>query len=167
MTTENKPPNDELKDLARRAAPIAQNAHLLGINLRQLEVQLVAEPAEDIQATIHSEHRFDVALNKAGEGPVLTVKVHFVVSVREGSNVLLQFKATFACVYGMNRGMPESAEADMPAFAATNTMVHVWPYYRELVQNMTWRMGVPPFPLPLFRIAPPSSAPRAEFPAKP
>lgn len=32
-------------------------------------------------------------------------------------------------------------------------MMNIWPYWRELVQSFTTRMGLPPFPLPLMRPA--------------
>ncbi len=38
------------------------------------------------------------------------------------------------------------------AFATTNGMLNVWPYWREFVQSITGRAGLPPLTLPLFRI---------------
>ena len=38
------------------------------------------------------------------------------------------------------------------AFVRTNGMLNVWPYWREFVQSVTGRAGLPPLTLPLFRI---------------
>jgi preprotein translocase subunit SecB len=38
------------------------------------------------------------------------------------------------------------------AFATTNGMLNVWPYWREFVQSVTSRAGLPPLTLPLFRV---------------
>jgi preprotein translocase subunit SecB len=33
-----------------------------------------------------------------------------------------------------------------------NGVFHVWPYWREMVQNTLARMGLPPLILPVFRV---------------
>jgi hypothetical protein len=38
------------------------------------------------------------------------------------------------------------------AFAKTNGMLNIWPYWREYVQSATLRAGLPPLTLPLFRV---------------
>lgn len=49
-------------------------------------------------------------------------------------------------------------------FASTNGMLNVWPYWREFVQSITSRAGLPPLTLPLFRIRIVPNA-KAETPA--
>lgn len=150
---EDKDNKKRLTDFARRAASIARNAHLRAINLRRLDVALLFEPTEDsVPASVHSEHGVVHHLRRNEDAAQLSIHVHFNVTVKSADRELLTLKATFGVDYDLNRGMPESTVADIPAFAATNTMVHVWPYYRELVQSTAWRMGIPPFPLPLFRV---------------
>jgi preprotein translocase subunit SecB len=41
---------------------------------------------------------------------------------------------------------------DIKAFAKSNGMLNVWPYWREFVQSITSRAGLPPLTVPLFRI---------------
>jgi preprotein translocase subunit SecB len=51
--------------------------------------------------------------------------------------------------------LPDSeppTEPQMNAFAKTNGMLNVWPYWREYVQSATLRAGLPPLTLPLFRV---------------
>jgi hypothetical protein len=43
---------------------------------------------------------------------------------------------------------------DYISFANTSGVFHAWSYWREFVQNMSVRMGLPPVVLPLFRIVP-------------
>jgi len=38
-------------------------------------------------------------------------------------------------------------------FAKLNGIHNAWPYFRELVQSTTGRMGIPPFTLPSYRIS--------------
>lgn len=47
------------------------------------------------------------------------------------------------------------------SFGALNGVFNAWPYWRELLHNLTFRMGLPAFVLPVLRIGsskPPSSA---------
>lgn len=157
-TTKPEGREASLRELAVKAGPIAQNSHLHSINLRGMEVSLLAEPDDERPASIHSEHRVEHILKKADDEKTpseLRVRVHFLINVKanEDGTELFRMKATFEALYGLNRGMPEDTVAAIGAFTSTNTMLHVWPYYRELVQTTTWRMGIPPFPLPLFRIS--------------
>lgn len=51
--------------------------------------------------------------------------------------------------------LPEDANptpAQIKAFAKTNGMLNVWPYWREFVQAATLRAGLPPLTMPLFRV---------------
>lgn len=50
--------------------------------------------------------------------------------------------------------LPEGFQADpetLTAFAETNGIYNAWPYWREFVQSMFVRMGLPPLVLPLLR----------------
>ncbi len=47
---------------------------------------------------------------------------------------------------------------DLEAFAAINGVYHVWPYWREFVQNITQRLNLPPLTLAVLKI--PKAAPR-------
>lgn len=60
----------------------------------------------------------------------------------------VKITATFCLVY-------DSAEAFSKDFfdiyKEFSLPMHSWPYFRELVQNMTQRLGIPPLTLPLFK----------------
>jgi preprotein translocase subunit SecB len=43
------------------------------------------------------------------------------------------------------------SEAFLEIFLKHSVPMHTWPYFRELVQNMTQRMNIPPLTLPLLR----------------
>ena len=59
----------------------------------------------------------------------------------------------YALAYGLRPGYNPSPQ-EMDAFREGNAVFHCWPYSRELVQNMTMRMGLPIPPLPFLRLAP-------------
>jgi len=52
-------------------------------------------------------------------------------------------------------GYPERTEFrkdELEAFASLNGVFNAWPYFREYLQSVTTRMGLPPFVLPVFRV---------------
>lgn len=162
MPTDNRPDlakPESLKDLARRAASVAQNSNLVSINLFSIRAEFPedAQIDEDAELELANEHRVEHVLTpETPEEPAkLIVSLHFSVRIKPVSAedaAFFELLATFHAHYVMNRGMPDEARADLDAFAQTNAVVHTWPYFRELVQSTIWRCGLPPFPLPLFRI---------------
>ena len=46
----------------------------------------------------------------------------------------------------------EPTLAQIRAFAKSNGMLNIWPYWRECVQSTVLRAGLPPLTLPLFRV---------------
>jgi len=59
----------------------------------------------------------------------------------------------YALAYELRQGYAPSPQ-EVDAFREGNAVFHCWPYSRELMQNLTMRMGLPISPLPLLRLAP-------------
>lgn len=145
----------DLKELALRAKTLAQNAHLVAINMQELHVVLHAEPSDTKQVAnlaLGHETGFKFTPKTDSTPNKLRVEVRFDVGVHGAEEALFTMKVVINADYFLPATMPEEAKADFGAFSETNAMIHVWPYFRELVQSTTWRMGLPPFPMPLFRI---------------
>jgi len=58
---------------------------------------------------------------------------------------------TFALAYEMSDPQGISNE-DISHFAFANSTLHAWPYWRELAQSMTTRMGIPPLVIGTYKI---------------
>jgi len=66
---------------------------------------------------------------------------------------LFQVIGRYAMVYSLRPGYnPPQDELD--AFKEGNAIFHCWPYTRELIQNLTMRMGLAMPPMPFLRLAP-------------
>lgn len=61
-------------------------------------------------------------------------------------------KAVYELTYGLPQGFSAS-RGELNAFAQTNGVFNVWPYWREFIQSMFVRMNLPPLVLPVFRLA--------------
>jgi hypothetical protein len=94
------------------------------------------------------------------------------VKASEGENQpLVRIRAKFELRYRVPSDYP-LMRMELAAFARVNGIYNAWPYFREIVQNITGRMGLPSLILPVYRIprpkpveaqAPqPGTTPRAE-----
>lgn len=69
----------------------------------------------------------------------------------------VSIKAGFELTYALPQDFRVS-RSELNAFAQTNGIFNVWPYWREFVQNMFVRMALPPFTLPVYRLFEPTKA---------
>lgn len=67
----------------------------------------------------------------------------------------LKISAMFALVYKA-KDLSNLSEKAFDSFGQANGVYNAWPYWREFVQNVTTRMGLPPLTIPVFRIVAPS-----------
>lgn len=76
----------------------------------------------------------------------LDVRVRLTFATREPA---LEITAVFALVYALSKPISDD---DARAFAQLNAIFNAWPYWRELVQSIATRMGLPPPVVPLMKI---------------
>lgn len=145
--------NAELKDvvLLDCSASIADSDEE---EARELRLGMRLEPAR-LQAA-PGKARFAVRIKVFGDWKE--------TDSRENQKHLLEVGCRYALGYALKEGYAPSEE-ELEAFKEGNAVFHCWPYFRELVHNLTMRMGIPLAPLPLLRLAPkvePKNAPRKQ-----
>lgn len=72
----------------------------------------------------------------------------------------LSIKATFVVTYSLD-SFEDLSEENFRAFAELNGIFNAWPYWRELVQSTTARMGLDQVVVPVYRVSR-KRAPKAE-----
>src|SRR5262249_25353872 len=77
---------------------------------------------------------------------------------------VVSIEAIFVLVYTCH-DLDRIPRENLDAFANTNALFHVWPYWRELVMTTTARMRIEPIVIPVFRFD--SESYRETDPAKP
>lgn len=137
-----------------RIARVAHQAELRMIHLQRLRAELSAAPeargehsnAYSIRSTV--EH----TLREAGR---LEVRASFRVALRieATKEEWGTIAPTFRILYDLPAGA-EVSEDEVKAFAEVNGVYNAWPYLRELVQEMTARMGVPALTIHLYKVQP-------------
>ena len=97
----------------------------------------------------------------APDGTRIAVLVRFRFSAiregRENDGPCVDMEATFVVSYGAENLTGLGAE-NFSSFGALNGVFNAWPYWRELLHNLTLRMGLPAFVLPVLRIGSPAHA---------
>lgn len=73
-----------------------------------------------------------------------------VIAEQAKEDALVSIEARFEIEYRLPEGFHVDPET-LTAFAETNGIYNAWPYWREFVQSMFVRMGLPPLVLPLLR----------------
>lgn len=75
----------------------------------------------------------------------------------------LEIEAEFCAQYRLDPSADlEGLRPAIEEFGRYNLGYHVWPYWREFVQSTCARMGIPPIPVPMYRLPSHSAADAAE-----
>jgi hypothetical protein len=78
----------------------------------------------------------------------------------EDSTVFIEITAEFCAHYNIPADLNiEDHEAAFEEFGRRNVGYHVWPFWREYVQSVCSRMGIPPIPIPFFLVGSSKAAP--------
>lgn len=97
------------------------------------------------------------------QAPIKFILFHYVAGFRalpEGlsgvddeseivNKVEVEVIATFSAIYRILEEIPEEA---IQEFAKFNVGFNVWPFWREYASSTATRLGLPSFPIPLYRI---------------
>lgn len=68
--------------------------------------------------------------------------------------VYVEIRSEFRAQYSLEATADEAAlRPALTEFASYNVGYHVWPYWREYVQGICARMGIPSIPVPMYRIS--------------
>jgi len=74
-------------------------------------------------------------------------------AVSEDEAVYVEITAEFSVQYVLKKDVTEEKLQDaLKEFARYNVGYHVWPYWREYVQSTCGRIGIPPIPIPMYRL---------------
>lgn len=73
-----------------------------------------------------------------------------------GDVAYVEIESEFCAQYRLHEGADEEElRPALEEFGRYNVSYHVWPYWREYVQSVCLRIGIPPIPVPMYRIPQP------------
>lgn len=145
----------ELSQL-KTVGAITPHVEIADVRLVRLDCRLTPSWPEGGASKI----RLDLAHTSRCEqrGECLAAEVRFSltgVSTDDASKKIVILNAAFELVYNINREVALTKQ-QLSAFAQVNVLYNAWPYWRELVQDMAARMGLPRLVVPVFRVARPT-----------
>lgn len=139
------------------AGKVAKCVDLYAVNLRYANVEAKCDPGslpEEIDVDLQYRASFE-RINREGGFSELAVTVEFKFNVKSkigdeaGDDVLL-LDAGYLLNYWV-RDCEGIDEGCYKYFSDVNGPYNAWPYWRELVQSVTGRVGLPGFVVPVFR----------------
>lgn len=140
------------------ARQVSRAVQIENVVLRRAEVEAFFEPnALPPELALVNGFRSEYQVHRSEDSQKLSVIVDFKFEAREAvsdepGEVVADLSATFHLLYSL----PLEFEADencFEHFASVNGVYNAWPYWRELVQTSTGRIGLPGVVLPVFRPA--------------
>lgn len=155
--TEKAPSEVELAGNVARFVQIRE-VYLSGIQASLLVPRetYLAAGSWHLQHWISAEHGFE----ESSRLITVTLRLRAVVTgSKEGEEgpgqEFFTIECVFVLVYSFNvKGGPPPEERDQlfSAFAKINGTYNAWPYFRETVQSIVGRMGLPPVVVPVYRV---------------
>jgi hypothetical protein len=147
MAKKKQPPAGPVAESAVDLSPLLPQVQLHDLRLLNTSCSVPTggpvKPAPELRQSI------TVNSSRTTQPPAIMVQISFsLVGADAEKHEGLRVEATFGLMY-----LTQSPDAISPetlaAFSQTVGVQNVWPYWREFVQSMTGRMGLPPLRMPL------------------
>jgi preprotein translocase subunit SecB len=140
------------------AGTVARNVDLDSINLRHAKLEAGIEPSEmpeEVSADIQYRTSIDKRSSKyipSGIELAVNIELRLQVKGRVGdeSVQVLFLEAGYLLIYTPKTGATFE-DSCLKHFSEINGPYNAWPYWRELVQSVTGRIGLPGLTVPVFR----------------
>ncbi|HEX2078408.1 MAG TPA: hypothetical protein VHG08_11885 [Longimicrobium sp.] len=138
-----------------RAGVVARNVQLESVAMRSASVHSAVDPlAQPPVLRVEQGYRAGYELPELHPDH-LVVRVEFQLSAApqegtDGDADVVTLHAEFLLVYALPDAGAQPADA-LEHFAELNGPYNAWPYWRELVQTVTGRVGLSAIVVPVFR----------------
>ena len=150
-------------EVLRTVTEVVPRLEVRDIRLVNLACGLTAPPPPAGSVNIDLSHTVKVELV---EGNVLAVQVHYSLKANPGGadgSPFLTMSVVFQLLYD-GENLASITQDKLQTFGDINGVHNAWPYFREVVQNMATRMGLPALTVPLLKIRRPKPADNAPAP---
>ena|SRR5208282_717235 len=136
---------------------IISSVQLAGVRLSQLSASGSLPEGGIRNGAVEIAHSARVR-DRSTDGFVVTATITVRFAIKGGGRKAagrettpLSLQAGFDLSYAVPHAKKFSA-TDLTRFANVNGVYNAWPYWRELVQSISVRMGLPALVLPVFRV---------------
>jgi hypothetical protein len=135
-----------------RAQIVSKNVQLSGISLKSAKVLSDVDPCgppEELELNQSYRARFELS-DDYPDKLFVYVELRLSAARGDGGVNVVDLEGTYRLVYDLKVAVGYPADS-LRHFAELNGAYNVWPYWRELVQTVTGRVGIPSVVIPVFR----------------
>lgn len=135
------------------ASIVAKDVELDAVLLRSAKVD--SSVGDDIRpAKLETRHHFRARYEMVNPARLhVLVEFHIELLPPEATSKLVSIDSEYLLVYRLPEDKSYPSEA-LRYFAELNGVVHLWPYWRELVHTIVARVGLGSLTLPVYRVKP-------------
>ncbi len=137
-------------------ARVSRYAELKDIRLIEITARCSATPAAGL---LKPDFFSESSIAQRGED-FLHVDSTYRFVGSEGTAEVLAISIKYLVVYQMTASAEPLADDDLLEFAKANGTLHSWPFVRESLHALTYKMGLPPFLLGVMHFVPQRHAPK-------
>jgi preprotein translocase subunit SecB len=137
----NKKPNSE------KYREFIKTIELRDIKLIELNTHIIEEqPTTDnvLKVDIKTTNEHKIFNN------ILIFYVNYILTMKQSKKVVLKIKAIYKVDYELLKRI-EIDEKTIDSFSEMNLPLNVWPFFRELCNDITAKMRIPSLVLPLLK----------------
>jgi hypothetical protein len=141
--------NLDMKAVAR----VAQNASVKEIYL--VATKANRDPLVIPPETLSLKYESNSKVLQSSED-TLPIRCNFAVAAygkKKPDTAVMNIEASF-CIYYIIKDLSDFKPEDIEHFSKINPIYNLWSFWREFVQSMTSRMGLPTLTIPLLHIVP-------------
>lgn len=138
---ENKKPNPEKYREFIEAIEL-RDIKLIELNTHIVEEQPTTDNTLKVDIKTTNEHKI---LNN-----MLIFYVNYILIMKQSKKVVLKIKAKYKVDYELLKKI-EIDEKTIDFFSEMNLPLNVWPFFRELCNDITTKMRIPSLVLPLLK----------------
>lgn len=141
---------DLKRELMGVTAKVAERVELLLVWLVESTLKRTPGPTEGLDYRTNTEAK--VEMDRKPNRLFILETFTLKALPRKKKEATVSIEATFLLTYEV-KGSETLDPAHAEAFARINGIYNAWPYWREYVQSVTSRMGLPGLTLPVFRLS--------------
>lgn len=136
----------------KKPTPQKYKEFIEAIELRDIKlIELNTHIAEE-QPTTDNTLKVDIKMTNEHKilNNMLIFYVNYILAMRQSKKVVLKIKAKYKVDYELLKKI-EIDEKTIDFFSEMNLPLNVWPFFRELCNDVTAKMRIPSLVLPLLK----------------
>jgi hypothetical protein len=127
---------------------VLEGLNLLSLELENCTMKSIPDTSDGIADRSNSVDESQAGFEPRPDGTVI-VRHRYSQKTKVGKKVIFGLDTTFRLVFHSEE---EFTDDFFAVFCAVSLGLYTWPYFRELLNNLSSRTGMPPLTLPMLKM---------------